>query len=225
MERKYYEAYDARYRQIHSLQLKWFTEIPSAIVLEIMEKYQIPQTARLLELGCGEGRDARVLLSRGYDVLATDISGEAVSYCRAQDPVFAERFQVLDCVNGKLEEMFDFLYAIAVLHMLVEDEDRNAMLCFVRDHLKENGVGLICTMGDGRMEHKSDISAAFDLQERVHEETGRILRIAGTSYRSVSFETFRKELNAAGLMIVEQGMTDIRPDYSNMMYAVVRRKG
>lgn len=224
MERKYYEAYDDRYRQVHSQGLRWFAEMPTAIIQETIEKYQIPKTAKLLELGCGEGRDARALLSRGYDVLATDISAEAVSYCRGKNPGFEKQFRVLDCVKGELGERFDFLYTVAVIHMLVEDGDRRAMLSFVREHLTENGIGLICSMGDGEIERSSDVSTAFGLQERIHEETGRTVCIAGTSYRAVSFETFEGELKAAGLVVHEMGLADGGRDYSHLMYAVVRRK-
>lgn len=90
-------------------------------------------------------------------------------------------------------------------------------------HLKENGIALICTMGDGQMERSSDISAAFDLQERVHEESGQTLWIAGTSYRAVSFQTFEEELTKNKLDILKLGVTDVEPDYWKMMYAVVRK--
>ena len=39
MQRKYYEAYDDRYRQIHSQNLAWFDESPSAIVLETIREF------------------------------------------------------------------------------------------------------------------------------------------------------------------------------------------
>ena len=107
--------------------------------------------------------------------------------------------------------------------MLVRQEDRNGFYQFIKGHLKENGIALICTMGDGILERCSDISSAFDLQERVHEQTGKTVWIAGTSYRGVSFETFDRELTENGLNIVKQGITDVEPDYWKMMYAVVRK--
>lgn len=222
--RSYYEAYDDRYRQVHRENLRWFMEEPSPIVGQVLSAFDIPRTARLLEIGCGEGRDAKFLLNRGYDVLATDVSSEAVAYCRRENPGFADRFQVLDCIRDRLEGTFDFIYAVAVVHMLVLEEDRNGFYRFFHDQLSEKGIGLICTMGDGEMERQSDISTAFTLQERIHEPTGRTVHIAGTSYRAVSFETFQRELDRNGLEVLRQGLTDIEPDYWKMMYAVVRRK-
>lgn len=222
MRRAYYEAYDDRYRQIHQQNLRWFTQAPSRIVLEVMEEFGVGKNARVLEIGCGEGRDARFLLEQGFDVLATDISAEAISFCQKTWPYWTNRFRTLDCIGGALEEKFDFIYAVAVLHMLVRDEDRTGFYRFLQTHLKEKGFALICTMGDGQMERSSDISAAFDLQERVHEESGQTVWIAGTTYRAVSFQTFDEELTKNGLEIWKLGITDVEPDYWKMMYAVVK---
>ena len=223
MERKYYEAYDDRYRQVHEQNLQWFCDNPSPIVEEIIQELHISSQHKILELGCGEGRDAIYLLNRGFDLLATDISAEAIAFCRKRWPQFAERFQTLDCVAGKLEGTFDLIYAVAVVHMLVPDEDRNGFYTFVRDHLSPEGIALICTMGDGNVERQSDIRTAFDLQSRVHEGTGKAVEIAGTSCRIVSFESFKNELARNGLAIIKQGITTAEPDFSQMMYAVVRR--
>jgi len=219
--RKYYEAYDDRYRQVHTQQLQWFADTPSAIVSQALERFCVPSTARILEIGCGEGRDAVFLLKRGWDVLATDISSEAVAYCQKMNPEFARQFRVLDCVRQRLEMTFDFIYAVAVIHMLVEDADRDGFYSFVREQLAENGLALICTMGDGKTERQSDIRTAFALQERVHEQSGKAVKIAGTSCRMVSFATFTEELRRNGLRLLAKGTTAVEPDFPMMMYAVV----
>ena len=172
MERIYYEAYDDRYRQVHSQNLQWFYDDPTAVVAQTMEKFGITRQQKLLELGCGEGRAAYPLLKQGYHLLATDISPEANAYAKKKWPEFAENFRILDCVAGDIPEKFDFIYAVAVVHMLVEDGDRDGFYTFIREHLTPGGIGLICTMGDGKMERKSDIRTAFELQERTHEQTG-----------------------------------------------------
>ena len=221
MERKYYEAYDDRYRQVHGGNLQWFVSSPSPIVGEILERFHIG--GRILEIGCGEGRDGGWLMGRGYDVLATDVSPAAIEYARKQFSDFSHRFQVLDCLTEKLPETFDFIYAVAVIHMLVPDEDRDGFYRFIRDHLTDGGGALICTMGNGGMEVASDISKAFDLQERTHEPTGRALRIAGTSCRMVCWETFLEELTRNGLEVIEKGVTAVEPDFPQMMYALVEK--
>lgn len=223
MMRKYYEAYDDRYRQVHGEKLRWFTAAPSPIVSQVMSEFGICPTQKILEVGCGEGRDAKHLLSSGYDVLATDVSAAAIAWCQKEFPEDAAHFQVLDCLRHSLDISFDFIYAVAVIHMLVPDEDRNVFYQFVRRHLNNSGIALICTMGDGATERQSDIRTAFDLQERIHEETGKTVHIAGTSCRMVSFDTFGTELRRNGLAVLKQGTTSIEPDFPQMMYVVVKR--
>ena len=78
--RPYYEAYDERYRAIHAMGRSWTADLPTPIVAEVLEGLALPKTAALLELGCGEGRDARPLLAAGWALTATDLSPEAVAW-------------------------------------------------------------------------------------------------------------------------------------------------
>lgn len=191
---------------------------------ETIDAFSITSQHKLLEIGCGEGRDAFPLLKQGYDLLATDVSPEAIHFCQCNLPDLSNHFRVLDCVSGKMDCKFDFIYAVAVIHMLVLDEDRNAFYGFVREHLNPTGIALICTMEDGKLERRTDIRHAFDIQDRIHEQTGKAVRIAATSCRVVNFQTFEQELDLNGLAIIKQGITSINPNFSQMMYAVVKAK-
>jgi len=220
--RKYYAAYEERYKTAHGKGVSWAGDRSSPIVMEVLQRYHIQPDQALLEIGCGEGRDARAVLERGYPLLATDLSGEAIRYCRKTMPSYESHFQVLDILSEKLDTAFDFIYAVAVIHMLVLDEDRDGFYRFIRRHLKPEGMALICTMGNGEFEMQSDISRAFELQERDHE-SGKML-VAGTSCRMVSFQTFEDELARNALEIVEKGITSALPNFNSLMYAVVKRK-
>ncbi len=220
-EPKYYAAYDERYKAAHGNGVSWASTVSTPIVMDVIERYGIKTSDRILEIGCGEGRDAKRLLERGYDLIASDISAEAVSYCRKTFPAYAEHFRALDCLSGSLEERFDLIYVVAVVHMLVLSEDRKGFYRFIRSHLKDDGLALICTMGDGETEMQSDITKAFEIQERDHE-SGKMM-VAATSCRMVSFETFEKELKENGLEIAEKGITSAVPEFDSLMYAVVRR--
>ncbi len=45
--------------------------------------------------------------------------------------------------------------------MLVLSKDRTAFYQFIYQHLNENGLSLICTMGDGEIERETDIHNAL----------------------------------------------------------------
>lgn len=221
MEEKYYKAYNERYKTAHSLGVSWSSDIATPIVRKILNKYNIDKTKKLLEIGCGEGRDARALLRDGYDLLATDISTEAISYCKNTISKYKDSFSTLDCLGDNLEERYDFIFAIAVVHMLVLDSDRASFYQFIKRHLNDDGIALICTMGDGSMERKSNIDTAFDLQEREHK-TGKMM-VAATSCRMVSFKTFEEEISENGFILIEKGITSSLPDFNSLMYAVIKK--
>lgn len=220
MNQKYYAAYEERYKQAHACGVSWASDVGTPIVMDVLKRYRIAPACKLLEIGCGEGRDAKIVLQNGYRLSATDLSAEAISYCKHTLPQFSESFSVLDCLADTLEDKFDVIFAVAVVHMLVLDADRDGFYRFIREHLTQNGIALICTMGDGETERQSDISTAFTLQERNHE-SGKMM-VAGTSCRMVSFAVFERELEKNGLKIVEKGITEALPNFNSLMYAVVK---
>ncbi len=218
--RKYYQAYEDRYQAAHEKNLRCMGYEPSSIVAETLRKYGVTKNQKLLEIGCGEGRDAIVLLENGYDLLATDVSPHAVTYCREQYKAYADHFTVLDAVCETHKHKYDFIYSVAVIHMLVPDEDRKAFYTFVGEHLTEDGIALICTMGDGEIERMTDISKAFDKTERIFE--GNTMLVAETSCRIVTFDTFCSELQNANLALLEKGITSVGTQFPVMMYAIVK---
>lgn len=222
MDEKYYAAYDERYKTAHRKGVRWASTVCTPIVMDIIRRYHIQPEYDLLELGCGEGRDAKVVLESGFRLTATDISREAISFCQKNMPAYVRNFSVLDCLSCELDSSFDFIYAVAVVHMLVLDGDRSGFYRFIHDHLKPEGLALICTMGDGETEMQSDITKAFELQERDHE-SGK-MRVAATSCRMVSFRTFEKELADHDLSVVEKGITSAFPEFDKLMYAVVKKR-
>mgnify|MGYP000862512610 CR=1 FL=1 len=156
--------------------------------------------------------------------MATDISHTVIKHCKEWYPNFSRSFKVLNCLTQKLPKKYDFIYAVALLHMLVLDNDRSSFYEFIFKHLKESGIALICSMGDGKEEWQSNIEDAFKLQKRIHEKTGKELFIARTSCRKVSFNTLNKELDDNNLELLESGITSIIPDFPTIMYAVVKRR-
>lgn len=222
-QRRYYEAYDERYKQVHQKSLQWFSSIPSKIVEETITEYGISITSKILEIGCGEGRDAIYLMKNGYDLLATDVSPTAINYCKETFPYASQSFKVFNCLTERINDKFDFIYTISVLHMLVLDKDRNLFYQFIYEQLKEDGIALICTIGNGYEEWSTDISKAFELQKRTHEATGEEVLIAGTSCRVVSFDTLSREIGNNNLMLLDSGITSIEPDFPTIMFVVIKR--
>lgn len=224
MDKKYYEAYDLRYRQVHGQELAWFTSEPSPIVAQTLCRFDPGKVSKILEVGCGEGRDLFPLLDAGYDVVGIDVSPEAVHYCRRRaGEHHRDRFRVLDVCRENMGQTFDFIYSVATLHMLLEDEDRSAYFSFLFRHLRRGGQALILTMGDGEAEWRTRPQTAFDPAIRRHEGSGRELEVASTSCRIVSFSTFEREWTEGGFTLIEKGLTASGQDFPTIMYALLRK--
>lgn len=219
--REYYKAYEDRYKTIHQKGASWFSNTPTPIVMELLEKYGISLSSSILEIGCGEGRDAKALLEKGYCLKATDVSPEAISYCKAAFPEHISNFQTLDCLKDHHPFSYTFIYSVAVIHMLVPSKDRTDFYQFIYQHLTENGLSLICTMGDGKIERETDIRKAFRVEEREHSSGS--IPVSSTSCKMVSFSTFEKELKENRFTIIEKGLTESFPDFPILMYALVKK--
>jgi SAM-dependent methyltransferase len=96
----------------------------------------LPEHAHILELGCGGGQDCAYMLSRGFDVRPTDGSAELAQQAEKLigKPVKVMRFEELAA-----REEFDGVWAEASL-LHVPRADLPAILCLIRDALKESGV-------------------------------------------------------------------------------------
>jgi hypothetical protein len=77
-------------------------------------------------------------------------------------------------------------------------------------------------MGDGTRELQSDPAEAFSLRMREHP-SGPV-RVAATTCRVVSFQTLERELEQAGLRLLERGLTAAPPEFDSLLYAVVQPK-
>ena len=144
---------------------------------------------------------------------ATDVSPEAISYCKAAFPEHISNFQTLDCLKDHHPFSYTFIYSVAVIHMLVPSKNRTDFYQFIYQHLTENGLSLICTMGDGKIERETDIRNAFRVEEREHSSGS--IPVSSTSCKMVSFSTFEKELKENHFTIIEKGLTESFPDFSD----------
>ncbi len=205
MTKKYYHAYEDRYKKVHEEKGKpWAGERPSTLLKDLLLKYGANEKSSILEIGCGEGQNALYLMSEGFSVDASDISPEAISWCKnwaKERGLDGDRFFVMDACDNDFEGEYDFIYSVAVLHMLVEDEDRHKFLSFINRHLKKEGRAFVIVMGDGTMSYRSGTKEAFELADRPFEDG--IIQVATTSCRKVTWEEYLAELDRAGLKVLD----------------------
>ena len=107
--KKYYHAYDERYKAIHKRGFSWSSDQRTPIVEEVVNKFNINKDSSILEIGCGEGRDAIYLLNNGYNLVASDVSNEAINYCKEKYSKFKDCFINLDFINDSYNKSFDYI--------------------------------------------------------------------------------------------------------------------
>lgn len=220
----YYKAYDKRYYQVYSNDMLWSSKEPTKEVLEFLKRYNCQKSDLILDLGCGEGRDAIFLLDMKYNVLAVDYSINVIEKCNnLSNNKYKDSFMQFDIMKDGLTKKFKYIYSIAVLHMFVTDEHRNLFFKFVKDHLTDDGVALICILGDGVKEHSSDITKSFENTQRVVMNNNTNIEIAATSCKIVSWETLEKEIINNDLKIKEKWISKEIPEFTNSMCVVISK--
>ncbi|MEM7114551.1 MAG: class I SAM-dependent methyltransferase [Chloroflexota bacterium] len=115
---------------------------------EVFFQQYAKQSARVLDLGCGQGRDALFIARHGHQVTGVDVAPtgveQMVAAAKAEGLVIEGI--VADIVTFVPQEDFDVVVLDRVLHMLGTDEEKTAVLATAANHLHPNGHILIADM-------------------------------------------------------------------------------
>lgn len=101
----------------------------------------IKQGKKLVELGCGNGRDSRFFSKHGLEVLAIDQSDSAIDYLEDIKCGNNITFKVDNFIESDLleENKFDYVYSRFTMHSITEQEEdkvvKRSYAC-----LKEGGM-------------------------------------------------------------------------------------
>lgn len=225
IEDNYYKAYEKRYQQVYNNNYLWSSRKPTDEVITTIENENIKKDAKILEIGCGEGRDAIFLLEKNYNVLAIDYSNTVIEKCKElSNYKYPNNFRKFDIINDLLEEEFDFIYSIAVIHMFVSKKHREKFYDFIYNHLNQNGLSLIVAMGNGIKEYTSDITKSFNNTKRTVINNGKSINVASTSCKIVSWSNFEKELSDSNLIIKKKWISNKIPEFDSSMCVLVSKK-
>lgn len=109
-------SYDERYG---AQEFHWGTK-PSAICHKVLALKPPNQTLSLLDIGCGEGRNAVFFAHRGYEVTAFDLSAAGVAKAERLAEAANATLRVFQANMNehRLEENFDVLFSTGVFHLI-----------------------------------------------------------------------------------------------------------
>ena len=153
--------------------------IESTIDADVSELYRpfeelLTPGCRILDLGCGSGRDSKYFAGKGYDVVALDPSSAMCTQTKtfAHVPVYAMKAEEIQFTN-----VFDGIWACASLLHVPRNEQENT-LKKIAVALKDNGIlyaswkyGDQNREVDGRLFTNMTSSLLFDMIKRIPEYT------------------------------------------------------
>lgn len=115
--------------------------VESTINVDVSELYKpfeklLSPGARILDLGCGSGRDSRYFSQRGYDVVAVDPSPAMCEHTKilVDVPAFQMKAEDMSFCNE-----FDAVWACSSLLHVPKSQQKNVMLLIAKS-LKQGGI-------------------------------------------------------------------------------------
>jgi bifunctional enzyme CysN/CysC len=164
---------------------------PSPFARTVAER--LPRNARLLEVGCGNGRDSVFFASLGCDVTAIDVSPSAITLCRTthDDTRVDFRAGALSDVIESLASGYDAVYSRFCLHAMTRGEEQ-ATLDGAAQLLKPGGALFI------------ECRSINDSLARQGEVISPTERIHGHYRRFIVMDDLVDSVESVGLRVLER---------------------
>ena len=147
--------FDSEYNLMYLAEEKhwWYVGIRSLLLNCI--KILLPNKGKILDAGCGTGKNAQVMLGNGFNVYGLDLSEEALA--------FSKKRQIKNLTKGSILNLpfknnsFDLIYSIDSITVLNEDETQICLNEFYRC-IKGNGYLLLNVAAFQWLYSKHDIA-------------------------------------------------------------------
>lgn len=122
--------------------------------LDFILKGYLPDNAKILDAGCGEGRNLTYCLKNGMDIFGIDQNPDAINFLK----FIAKKYEIED-IEARFQVMkldkvlfpdstFDIIICSAVLHFAKSEDHFQMMLSELIRLIKPNGKIFIRTMTD-----------------------------------------------------------------------------
>ncbi|MFH0070963.1 class I SAM-dependent methyltransferase [Peribacillus sp. NPDC056705] len=135
-----------RFYSDRSKRIPFFVHAPDENLDQYVQN-QLGSPGRVLELGCGAGRNAVYMARRGWTVDAVDLSEEAIAWGqeRAKSAQVPIRFHCQNLFDLELQSnAYDLIYDSGCFHHILPHR-RMSYLDLIQKHLKPGGYyGIVC---------------------------------------------------------------------------------
>lgn len=130
-----------------SKSVPFFVSKPDESLVSYLDRGLVEPAGRALDLGCGPGRNAILLASRGFQVDAIDLSPTAIAWAeeRAHDAGVSVRFLCADAFGpGTLDGPYDFVFDSGCFHHLPPHRRVSYLALLSRVLAPGGAFGLTC---------------------------------------------------------------------------------
>jgi len=171
----------------------------------IFDRIQIPENARVLELGCGTGILWRgsAQVPSGWRVILTDMSDGMLRETRASLARLGRSFTYAQADAQAIPFRGESLDAVIANHTLYHVPDIPRALDEVRRVLKPTGFCYAATMGLANLREMDELAARFFSIPRMTESAARFGLESGESYMRRAFSEVTLERYPDSLAITE----------------------
>ncbi|MGL6298360.1 MAG: class I SAM-dependent methyltransferase [Methanobacteriaceae archaeon] len=115
-----------------------FDPVSESSFAKFVMKY-IEKDKRLIELGCGNGRDSVYFANKGLFVLGVDQVQNEINYLNNNHSTDKLNFLADDFTNLGLNEEFDYVYSRFTFHSINEERE-NRTINWIKSNLKPKGL-------------------------------------------------------------------------------------
>jgi len=147
------------YRVKKPEELSWTEEIPHTS-LEFIHSFQLPKTARIIDVGGGDSRLVDFLLDENFeDITILDISSQAIekSKKRLGDKANKVKWLEQDITKYEPDKMFDVWHDRAAFHFLTTDKQISKYLSIARQSISHDGYAILGTFSENGPEKCSGL--------------------------------------------------------------------
>lgn len=142
-----YASQDKRitiYEDAYKTQEYYWGTVPNQACYQVLQLMPPTKHLKLLDVGCGEGKDAVFFARNGYDVSAFDVSDAGIEKTRKlaeQAGVHIHVFKA-DILDYRLDTYYDIIFSSGVLHY-IKPEYRKDIFENYKQFTNENGLHVL----------------------------------------------------------------------------------
>lgn len=128
----------------------WFQPYPKTSV-EFLELFNLPLTANIIDVGCGDSHFIDALLEKGYqNIYLLDISDHAIERVKKRLGETADKIHFIhsDVTEFKPEIKFDFWHDRAAFHFLTTETQIEKYVSIAEQAINPNGYFVLGTFAE-----------------------------------------------------------------------------